>query len=100
MKKVAVAFCGLFLFSINFLSAQTGIKFGLKAGYSIATQYGTDIPDMPFAEKTKVRHGFAGGLFLYFPVTESFGVQQEFLYAQKGSRHDIDMLYRLQFKLF
>ena len=37
------------------------------------------------------RHGLAGGVLVYFPITESFGVQQEFLYVTKGSREDITM---------
>jgi hypothetical protein len=37
------------------------------------------------------RHGFAGGVLAYFPVTESFGIQQELLYITKGSSEDITM---------
>jgi hypothetical protein len=92
MKIASIAFLTFFLFSIHFLSAQTGIKFGFKAGYSIATQYGIHEPDIPYEVDTDVRHGFAGGAFLFFPVTEAFGVQQEFLFAQKGSHQHVSML--------
>ncbi len=35
------------------------------------------------------RNGFAGGLSLCFPITGAAGIQQEFLYAMKGSRQDV-----------
>jgi hypothetical protein len=76
----------LFLGSVN---AQTGVRFGLKAGYSLATQYGITPADNNFTVKTHARNGFAGGVFAYFPITESVGVQQELLYAMKGSRQNV-----------
>lgn len=91
MKKLL---CALFLFSfllIGSLSAQTGVRFGLKAGYSMATQYGITPDELPYTVDTDYRHGFAGGFFLYFPITESFGIQQEFLYTMKGSRQNIEL---------
>jgi len=79
-----------FLFNSS-LSAQTGVRFGLKGGYSMATQYGINVPDIPYSVETHYRHGLVGGILVYFPITESFGVQQEFLYVMKGSREDITM---------
>ena len=76
---------------IGSLSAQTGIRFGLKAGYSMATQYGLDPGELPYTIDSNYRHGFAGGIMLYFPITESFGIQQEFLYVMKGSRQNIKL---------
>jgi hypothetical protein len=78
----------LFLFpgSVN---AQTGVRFGLKAGYSLATQYGITPADNTFMVNTHGRNGFAGGVFAYFPITESVGIQQELLYAMKGSRQNV-----------
>jgi hypothetical protein len=73
------------------LSAQTGVRFGLKGGYSMATQYGIDVPNIPYTVDTYFRHGWAGGLMIYYPITDSFGLQQEFLYVLKGSREDITM---------
>jgi hypothetical protein len=75
----------------NTTSAQTGVRFGFKAGYSLSTQYGITVPDLPYTVKTQSRHGWVGGALVYFPITESFGVQQEFLYVTKGSREDITM---------
>jgi hypothetical protein len=76
----------LFLGSVN---AQTGVRFGLKAGYSLATQYGITPADNTYMVNTHSRNGFAGGVFAYFPITESVGIQQELLYAMKGSRQDV-----------
>lgn len=73
------------------LLAQNGVKFGFRAGYSMATQYGIIEPDIPYTVDVYYRHGLTGGLLIYYPVTESFGIQQEFLYVQKGSAEDIAM---------
>jgi hypothetical protein len=73
----------------SLLSAQTGVRFGLKAGYSLATQYGITPADNTFLVDTHGRNGFAGGVFAYFPITGSVGIQQELLYAMKGSRQDV-----------
>ena len=91
MKKVIYVFLFVPLFLGGSLSAQTGVRFGLKGGYSLATQYGIKVPDIPYSVASHYRSGLAGGLLVYFPITESFGVQQEFLYVMKGSREDISM---------
>jgi len=81
----------LFISSLfpGYVNAQTGVRFGLKAGYSLATQYGINTADNTYEVDTDSRNGFAGGVFLYFPITESVGIQQEFLYAMKGSRQNV-----------
>lgn len=89
MKKMI---CFLLFLSIIFIESangQTGVRFGLKAGYSMATQYGITPADNTYKVDTRIRNGFAGGIFLYFPITESVGIQQELLYAMKGSRQDV-----------
>ncbi len=75
----------------NSLSAQTGIRLGFKAGYNIGTQYGIMPANLTYDVSSSARNGFAGGLILYFPITESFGVQQEFLYVSKGSGQHVTM---------
>lgn len=86
-KVLYISFSLLVLY--NFLSAQNGVKLGFKSGYSLATQYGILEPDIPYDVDVAYRHGLAGGFMLYYPITETFGLQQEFLYVQKGSREDI-----------
>ena len=92
MKQLLITSIFILFFSINFSLAQTGVKIGVKAGYSIATQYGIDPADPQYAVDTDVRHGFAGSVFLYFPVTESFGIQHEFQYVHKGSTQKVDLI--------
>ena len=89
MKKFT---CLLLFISFQFLgsvNAQTGVRFGLKTGYSLATQYGITPADNTYIVDTDSRNGFAGGVFAYFPITESVGIQQELLYAMKGSRQNV-----------
>jgi hypothetical protein len=88
---IRMRYTGLFLLLLQntFLMAQNGAKFGFRAGYSLATQYGILAPEIPYTVDVHYRHGLAGGLLIYYPVTESFGIQQEFLYVQKGSAEDI-----------
>ncbi len=89
MKKIIYSLLFLPLFLNSSLSAQTGVRFGVKGGYSMATQYGISPADQTYVVDTKSRHGFAGGVFVYFPITESVGIQQELLYTMKGSRQDV-----------
>ena len=89
MKRIT---CILFFISLLFLgsvNAQTGVRFGLKAGYNLATQYGITPADNTYIVESGSRNGFAGGALLYFPITESVGIQNEFLYSMKGSRQDV-----------
>lgn len=77
------------ILSLAFVNAQTGLRFGIKTGYSLATQYGINPVDDTYTVDTENRNGFAGGILLYIPVTESVGIQQEWLYAMKGSGQDV-----------
>ena len=92
MKRLLLLLSLFCFFFVNFSFAQTGVKFGIKAGYSIATQYGIDPADPQYTVDTDVRHGFAGSVFLYFPVTESFGIQHEFQYVNKGSKQNVQLI--------
>ena len=91
--KTKVIYVLLFILVLlsSSLSAQTGVHFGLKGGYSMSTQYGITDPGIPYTVDTHYRHGGVAGILVYFPITESFGIQQELLYVMKGSRQDISM---------
>jgi hypothetical protein len=89
MKKFTCLLLFLSFLFPGLVNAQTGVRFGLKAGYSMATQYGITPADNTFMVDTHSRNGFAGGVFAYFPITESVGIQQEFLYTMKGSRQNV-----------
>jgi hypothetical protein len=93
MRIIIYTIAVIFMLSNYNALAQTGVKFAFKGGYSMATQYGIEDPDIPYAVEVAYRHGFAVGFLAYYPITDYFGVQQEVLYVQKGSREDIKMLY-------
>lgn len=89
MKKITSITLFIVCMFLGSVNAQTGVRFGLKAGYSMGTQYGVKPANDIYTVKTDIRNGFAGGLLLYFPITESVGIQQELLYAMKGSRQNV-----------
>jgi hypothetical protein len=89
MRKITYVFLFMSFLFFGSANAQTGVRFGLKTGYSLALQYGISPADNTYTVDTDNRSGFAGGVFLYFPITESVGIQQELLYAMKGSRQDV-----------
>lgn len=89
MKKQLLASALMSVAFIGFIHGQTGVRFGLKAGYSMATQYGITPAEDIYTIETSTRNGFTGGIFLYFPITEAVGIQHEFLYAMKGSSQDV-----------
>jgi len=91
VKKIFYAVLFLTLLLNSSLSAQTGVLFGFKGGYSMSTQYGITVPGLPYTVDSLYRHGMVGGILAYFPITDSFGIQQELLYVMKGSRQDISM---------
>jgi len=91
MRKTVYAFLTGCILLQSVSLGQTGPRFGFRAGYSMATQYGITPVNLPYTVATYYRHGVAGGLIIHYPITEHFGIQQEFLYAQKGSRQDITM---------
>ena len=91
MKKQLFLFSILIILSSNIAWAQTGLNFGFKAGYNIGTQYGIKPADLSYEIDSESRNGFAGGIFLHFPITDAFSVQQEFLYSQKGSSQSVAM---------
>jgi len=89
MKRTTCLLLFISYLILGSVNAQTGVRFGLKAAYSLATQYGITPADDTYEVDSDSRNGFAGGVFLYFPITESVGIQQEFLYTMKGSRQNV-----------
>ena len=91
MKKLFFLSIFIVLLTSISLMAQTGLHLGFKGGYSLGTQYGIKPANLPYEVNSDARHGFTAGILLYFPITEAFGVQQEFLYSAKGSKQNIIM---------
>jgi hypothetical protein len=89
MKKVLLTLNILLFLISSTVIAQTGLHFGIKAGYNIGTQYGILPPNIPYEVDSDALLGVTGGILLFFPVTEAFGVQQEFIFSAKGSSQHI-----------
>jgi len=90
MNKITL-FLFLTLLFLGSANAQKGVRFGLKVGYSLATQYGITPADNTYEVDAHSRNDFAGSVFAYYPITETVGIQQELLYATKGSRQNVTM---------
>ena len=67
----------------------TKVHFGFKAGLAVTQHQGIEPRDMEYMVSSSMRTGMAAGAFLILPVTGRFGIQQEVLYVQKGSRQKI-----------
>jgi len=64
-------------------------SIGLRAGLNYAQHTGTEERDSEYEVSSAWRRGLTGGFFVHWPVTARFGIQQEFLYTQKGSQQAI-----------
>ncbi len=73
----------------NPATGLASISGGLKAGIGLSQHQGIDDPRLPYTVASDWRRGVVAAVFLHFPVTERFGLQQEVLYARKGSRQAI-----------
>jgi hypothetical protein len=67
----------------------TRLSWGLKGGLALAQHQGTTPRDMEYTVSSTMRRGVTAGIFLLLPVTPRFGIQQEVIYIQKGSRQEI-----------
>lgn len=65
------------------------VSLGVKLGGGFAQHVGTEERDQEYAVSSGWRRGVTAGVFLYWPLTARFGLQQEVLYSQKGSRQNI-----------
>ncbi|WP_210521938.1 porin family protein [Hymenobacter terricola] len=81
MKKIVLSLA-LLAGLTSAAHAQTGVKYGIKGGYNLATFSGTD------SNGSKYKSGFAAGGFLNFGVSDMFSIQPELLYSQKGASID------------
>lgn len=73
-------------------SPDTGlarVSGGIKVGLGLAQHQGVDDPRLPYTVDSEWRHGPTVAAFLHFPVTDRFALQQEIVYARKGSRQTI-----------
>jgi len=70
------------------------LSWGVRAGGIFAQHVGTEERDPEYDVQSEWREGLTAAVFVYWPVTERFGLQQEIVYAQKGSsqRIGVDVL--------
>lgn len=92
MFKMICASILLFFLLVNENFAQTSVRFGFRGGYSMSTQYGIDPVELEYTVTSYFRHALAGGFLIEYRLTDTFGIQQEFLYVMKGSREDIGVI--------
>jgi Outer membrane protein beta-barrel domain len=78
MKKTVLSLA-LLAGLTNAAHAQTGVKYGLKGGYNLASFAGTD------SNSSKYKSGFSAGGYLNFGLSDMFSIQPELLYSQKGA---------------
>ena len=81
MKKVILPLA-LLAGIVGTAHAQTGIKYGVKGGYNLATFSGTDSHGIEY------KSGFTAGLYANLGVANNFSVQPEVLFSQKGASID------------
>jgi hypothetical protein len=62
--------------------AQTGVRFGLKAGASLTNFTGKDV------DGNANKFGFNGGVVANFGINDMFSIQPEVLYSMKGAKVD------------
>ncbi len=68
---------------------SASFSYGFKGGVSFAQHVGIEERNSEYTVNSRWRTGFTAGAFLYVPVTSRFGIQQEVMYVQKGSRQEI-----------
>ena len=78
MKKIILSLALLAGFAST-ASAQTGVRYGIKGGYNLATFSGPD------SKSSEYKSGFSAGGFLNFGVADIISIQPELLYSQKGA---------------
>lgn len=66
-------------------------SFGLRTGVAFAQHTGVEERDSEYEVHSEWRTGLTGGVFIYWPITPRFGIQQEAVYTQKGSSQKIDV---------
>lgn len=81
MKKLVLSL-GLLAGITGAANAQSGVRYGIKGGWNLATFSGTD------SKGSGYKNGFSAGLALHFGFSDMVAVTPEFLYSQKGATLD------------
>ncbi len=81
MKKIILPIA-LLAGIVGTAHAQTGIKYGVKGGYNLATFSGND------SHGVEYKSGFTAGLYANFGIADNISIQPEVLFSQKGASID------------
>ncbi len=81
MKKIILPLA-LLAGVVGTAHAQTGIKYGVKGGYNLATFSGKDSHGIEY------KSGFTAGGFANFGIADNISIQPEVLFSQKGASID------------
>ena len=81
MKRIILSLALLAGFA-SAANAQTGVRYGIKGGYNLATFSGPD------SKSSEYKSGFSAGGFLNFGIADIISIQPELLYSQKGASID------------
>jgi hypothetical protein len=65
---------------------EPSVAFGIRGGLNLATFHGDDVSFDGVEPKN--RTGFCGGAFVAIPLGQSFLIQPEVLYSQKGAKYE------------
>lgn len=65
------------------------VSWGFRGGVDFAQHTGIEERDSDYDVSSDWRVGMTVGAFIYWPITERFGLQQEIVYTQKGSSQRI-----------
>jgi len=70
-------------------AALSDFSLGVRGGFDLAQHTGVEVRGSEYTVESAMRPGVTAGLFVYWPITERFGLQQEVVYTQKGSSQEI-----------
>ncbi len=65
------------------------LSWGLRGGVNFAQHVGTEERESEYEVESGWREGVTAAVFVHWPVTDRFGLQQEIVYTQKGSSQRI-----------
>lgn len=87
MRKHIISFIFVIFIMVNtYANVQV---WGIKTGIGLAQGYGCKDQAEEYDVKLRTKVAYQAGAYMFFPITESFGIQNEILYSKKGSRQDI-----------
>jgi hypothetical protein len=79
----------IFLFCHCHVHAEKKLNFGIKAGYDFSSHWSTEDKADDSSVVIRSKSGLLAGASVNFRLSDSFRLQPEILYIQKGSEQDV-----------